>query len=138
MATTRNNDNQETQEMSTISESLFTSDAEQEVVTRQPVKAAATRLFANGVSTVVWIGVLLIGAGFGVLAFTWGKVADTINVGLQMPYVVSGGISALALIVVGATLINAAVKRQDAGSRERQLFELRTVLEDIRSSVDGR
>lgn len=127
----------ETGEMTIISESLFPSE-ELEVVERKPVKAAATRLFANGVSTVVWLGVLCIAAAFGVIAYSWGQVADTINVGLQMPYIVSGGITALALIVVGATLINAAVKRQDATARERQIQELRTVLEDIRSTVSGR
>ena len=136
-------DVQETGEMAVLSDALFSSD---DVVTplemvaverRKPAKAAAARLFANGVTTVVWIGIALVGAGFGVLAFTWGRVANTVNVGLQLPYVVSGGISSIALIVVGATLINAAVKRQDATARERQISELRTVLEDIRSSVSG-
>lgn len=128
-------DTHDTQEMAALSDSLMSASAPEK---RKPVKVAAARLFANGVSTVVWLGILLIAAAFGVLAFTWGRVAGTVNVGLQLPYLVSGGISALAMIVVGATLINAAVKRQDATSRERQITELKTVLEDIRSSVSGK
>lgn len=95
-------------------------------------------LLAGGVNSIVWVGVAFIGVAFLILAFTWGRVANTVNVGLQMPYLVSGGITALGLIVVGATLINAAVKRQDAARRESQIAELRYVLEDIRSVVEGK
>jgi hypothetical protein len=125
----------DTGEMTIISNALFGEDTGAE---RKPVKAAAARLFANGVSSVVWLGILLIAAAFGIVAYSWGQVADTINVGLQVPYLVSGGITALGLLVVGATLINAAVKRQDATARERQIQELRGVLEDIRSTISGR
>lgn len=103
------------------------------------VKASRAKLLlAGGVNSIVWAGVVLIGLAFVLIAYTWGRVANTVNVGLQMPYVISGGITSLALIVVGATLINAAVKRQDASRREAQIAELRYVLEDIRSAVDGK
>lgn len=103
-----------------------------------PKSSRVKLLLAGGVNAIVWFGVVLIGLAFLVLAFTWGRVANTVNVGLQMPYLVSGGITALGMIVVGATLINAAVKRQDAARRESQIAELRYVLEDIRSAVEGK
>lgn len=125
--------------MTTESLEILHSDLSADLSADTQAKTSRVKLLlAGGVNSVVWVGVAFIGLAFLILAFTWGRVANTVNVGLQMPYLVSGGITALGLIVVGATLINAAVKRQDAARRESQIAELRYVLEDIRSVVEGK
>ena len=85
----------------------------------------------------VWAGVVLCAAGFGLLVYTWGRVAGLLNVALQLPYVVSGGFTAIGLILVGLALVNIASKRQDAAERSRQLSELRELLSEMRSMMDN-
>ena len=65
-------------------------------------------------------------------------MAALLDVSLQLPYIVSGGFTALALILVGLMVINIATKRQDAAERSRQLTELRELLAEMRSIMaDG-
>jgi hypothetical protein len=86
----------------------------------------------------IWAGVVLCALGFGLIVFTWGRVAALLDVSLQLPYIVSGGFTALALILVGLMVINIATKRQDAAERSRQLTELRELLAEMRSIMaDG-
>ena len=75
-----------------------------------------------------WIGVALIAVGFTVLAFTWGRVAGLREVGLQAPYLVSGGAGGLATVIVGLAIVGIAAKRADAAERSRQLRELRDIM----------
>src|SRR3954470_8971725 len=84
----------------------------------------------------VWAGVVLCAGGFALLVYTWGRVAGLLNVALQLPYIVSGGFTAIGLILVGLTLVNVATKRQDAAERSRQLSELRELLVDMRSMME--
>jgi hypothetical protein len=78
----------------------------------------------------------LIVAGFGVLAFTWSKVAGTLLVALQLPYLISGGFTGLALVVLGVLVIYVGAKRRDAWQRDRRLEELAEMLEGERDSRD--
>ena len=84
----------------------------------------------------IWAGVVLCAIGFVLIVYTWGRVAALLNVALQLPYIVSGGFTGLALIVVGLTVINVATKRQDAAERSRQLSELRELLAEMRSALE--
>ena len=84
----------------------------------------------------IWAGVVLCAAGFVLIVYTWGRVAGLLNVGLQLPYIVSGGFTALGLILVGLTMVNVATKRQDAVERTRQLTELRELLAEMRSALE--
>jgi hypothetical protein len=85
----------------------------------------------------VWIGLLVTGAGFGLLAFTWSKTAALIDVSQQVPYLVSGGLVGLGLILVGLLVVNLSVKRREAQDRRRQLEEVRDALINLRSSIEG-
>ena len=85
----------------------------------------------------VWIGLLVTVAGFGAIAYTWGKVAALTDVAAQLPYVVSGGLAGIGLILVGLVLINLTVKRREADDRERQLEELRQALVRLRGAIEG-
>ena len=85
----------------------------------------------------VWIGLFLIAGGFGLIAYTWGEVAGLLDVALQLPFLVSGGLTALGLILLGLLVVNIAVKRKDALERQRQLDEVREALVRLREAVEG-
>lgn len=70
-------------------------------------------------------GVAVVAVGFALVALGWAKVAGLTNVALQLPYLVSAGITGLALVMVGLLVINVTLRRQDAAERRRQ-FEVLT------------
>lgn len=80
----------------------------------------------------VWIGLVLVAAGFVAIFYTWGKVAGVINVAQQMPYLVSGGISGLALVIVGVTAVDVAIRQQDSHERKHQMGQITRVLNELR------
>lgn len=84
----------------------------------------------------VWAGLGLTVLGFVLIFFSWIKVAALLDVGRQMPYVVSGAMTGLGLIVVGVAIVDMAVRRQDRIERRQQITLMRTVLEEIREVVD--
>lgn len=84
-----------------------------------------------------YAGIACIVAGFAVIGFVWGRVAALTAVPLQLPYLVSGGLTALGLILVGVLLVNIQTKLADAARRDRQLQQLGEVLEQIRAAVGG-
>src|SRR5688500_13142031 len=49
----------------------------------------------------VWVGLFLTLVGFGLIAFAWGKTAGVLDVALQVPYLVSAGLTGLGLIMLG-------------------------------------
>jgi len=86
----------------------------------------------------VYIGIVLVLAGFAVIGLTWGKVAGLLLVPLQLPYLVSGGLTGLGLIMVGITVISIGAKRRDAAERGRQLEQLAAIMNELRSALrDG-
>jgi hypothetical protein len=91
----------------------------------------------RGLGVGVWIGLLVTAGGFGLLAFTWSRVAGLVNVAQQIPYLVSGGMVGVGLILVGLLVVNLSVKRREALDRARQLEELRDALARLRAAVEG-
>ena len=83
-----------------------------------------------------WIGLGVAAAGFALIAFSWGKVAALLDVSLQLPYVVSGGLTGLALVMVGMTIVNVAARRQDAAARAGEVEALRAVLGELRETLE--
>jgi hypothetical protein len=83
-----------------------------------------------------WIGLGVTALGFAVIAFSWGKVAALLDVSLQLPYVVSGGLTGLALVVVGMTAVNVAARRQDGAERAREVEALQAVLRELREALE--
>ena len=96
----------------------------------------AATLLRPGSPVPVYIGVGLCVAGFALLAYTWGRVADEVQVFRQIPYLVSGGFTGLALVLVGVTVVNIAAKRADAAERLRQHEQLAGALQDLRTTID--
>ncbi len=83
----------------------------------------------------VYIGIALCLLGFGLLAYTWGRVADEVQVFKQIPYLVSGGFTGLGLVLVGVTVVNVAAKRADAADRERQHGQLTAALRELHTAL---
>ena len=83
-----------------------------------------------------WIGLGIAAVGFAIIAFSWGKVAALLDVSLQLPYVVSGGLTGLALVMVGMTAVNVAARRQDAAERAREVEALQAVLRELRETLE--
>lgn len=77
----------------------------------------------------VWIGIVIAAIGFGLILIGWGQVAGETEVSQQLPYLVSAGLTGLGLILVGLTVINVTVKRQDGAAREQQIDQLVSALE---------
>ena len=84
----------------------------------------------------VWVGLLITAAGFGLIAFTWSKVAALVNVALQLPYMLSGGFVGLGLVMLGLLVVNLAIKRKEAFDRHRQLEEVREALVRLREAIE--
>lgn len=85
-----------------------------------------------------YVGIAVTALGFVLIAFAWGAVAGETNVALQMPYLVSGGITGLALVMVGLTVISVAARRRDAVLREQQTALLADALRELGAALDDR
>lgn len=96
---------------------------------------ARVRTWLNPI-TGVWIGLVLVAAGFIAIFYSWGKVAGVINVAQQMPYLVSGGITGLALVIVGVTVVDVGVRRQDSQERRHQLLQITRTLDELREVLE--
>lgn len=84
-----------------------------------------------------WIGVSLTALGFVLIAYAWGRVAGLAAVPLQVPYIVSAGFTGLGLICVGIGVIAVQAKRQETAVRERQLAEIRDLVDRLDRHVRG-
>ncbi len=83
-----------------------------------------------------YLGVAVAALGFVLILIAWGKVAGETNVGLQLPYLVSGGLTGLGLVMVGLTVINVAAKRRDALLREQQMRLLADAVHELSAALD--
>jgi hypothetical protein len=84
-----------------------------------------------------YVGVVVAALGFALILVAWGQVAGETNVGLQMPYVVSGGLTGLGLVMVGLTTISVAAKRRDALLREQQMRLLSDALHELSAAIEA-
>jgi len=85
----------------------------------------------------IYVGVAVALAGFVLIAFAWSKVAGIAdNVALQLPYLVSGGLTGLGLVMVGVTIVNIAAKRRDTQLRQQQTELLADALRELRNALD--
>ncbi|HWC14232.1 MAG TPA: hypothetical protein VG929_06525, partial [Actinomycetota bacterium] len=71
------------------------------------------------------------------IVFTWSKVAALVDVALQLPYVVSGGLAGIGLILLGLLVTNVSIRRREALERSRQLDEVREALVRLRNAIEG-
>jgi uncharacterized membrane protein len=81
----------------------------------------------------VYLGVVVAAVGFVLLVVGWSEVAGTVDVGRQMPYLLSTGLPGIALVMVGLVLVNISVRRQDSAERARQMSALTETLDKLRT-----
>ena len=84
---------------------------------------------------VVFIGIAISAVGFVLLLVAWGQVAGETQVYLQLPYLVSAGFTGLGLIMVGLTVVNVSAKRRDAADRDRQMDQLVSIMDELKSVI---
>lgn len=115
-----------------------------EMASARPGGAPPRSLAAQGVLArlldptsyaLTYLGVLLVAGGFALIALAWADTARLTNVGLQLPYLVSAGLTGLGLVMVGLVLVNVAAKRQDGAERNRQMQVLTETLAELQRTV---
>ena len=97
-------------------------------------RARFASLTAPASPALVYLGIFLLAGGFGLLGFTWSRVAGQAIVALQLPYLVSGATTGLGLLILGVLAIYLGVKRRDAWQRDRRLEQLAAAFEAIAAS----
>jgi hypothetical protein len=75
------------------------------------------------------LGIVYCIAGFVLIFLGWNGTASNDSETAQIPYIVSGGIAGLGLVVVGSALIVAHSLRTDR-------VELRGAIEDLRAAIE--
>jgi hypothetical protein len=75
------------------------------------------------------LGLLLCVAGLGVIWAGWNGAASYNDIRKQFPYLISGGLGGLALVVIGAALMVIQSQRADRVQIESNLVELRNILD---------
>ena len=101
---------------------------------RLPRVHAPTWLRA-GSPALTYIGVAVAVLGFLLILLAWGQVAGETQVYLQIPYLVSAGLTGVGFVMVGLTIINVAAKRRDAADRDRQMDQLVSILGELKSTL---
>lgn len=74
-----------------------------------------------------------LGVGFALVGFVfvflgWNGAASTDRVPSQFPYLISGGVAGLCLVIIGAALIIAETGREDRERLSREIEELRAAI----------
>jgi hypothetical protein len=75
------------------------------------------------------LGLLFCVAGLGVIWAGWNGAASYNDIRKQFPYLISGGLGGLALVVIGASLMIIQSQRADRVQIENNLVELRNILD---------
>jgi hypothetical protein len=69
--------------------------------------------------------------GFVVIFLGWNGAASFNDIRQQFPYLLSGGIAGLALVVVGASLLLVEALRTERAELQASIDELRRVIESV-------
>lgn len=78
-----------------------------------------------------YIGLAVVALGLVLIGIAWSGVAREANVSRQVPYLVSGGILGLAVVLIGLTTINIASKRRETALREQQTRLLADAMDQL-------
>lgn len=99
-------------------------------------KSPSSRALSLTPKRLVGLGVLVVAAGFGLIAITWAAISPLKIVAQQLPYLVSAGFTGVGLIVFGSAMLIAASKRADDAVRSAQSLELVAALRELRETLD--
>ena len=81
------------------------------------------------------LGCVLVAGGFGAIVIGYFGVSGTVLVGLQVPYLVSGAVLGLALVILGSSLIVVQVLTRQARLLRRMLAEVQP--ETLEEAAEG-
>jgi hypothetical protein len=81
-----------------------------------------------------WVAAALIVGGFLAFFLAWRGAAATLAVPLQIPYLVSGGVGGLTLLIAGASILLTLSRRRQSAREFRELGE---VLSEAHSALDA-
>lgn len=104
--------------------------------TRRGLPIGLSGLLSPESPTLTIGGVIAAAVGFVLIGIAWSQIAALTNVALQMPYLVSAGITGLALVIVGVLMVNLGAKRQDGAARQRQTESLTDAVTQLRSALE--
>jgi hypothetical protein len=82
-----------------------------------------------------FFGIAVAIAGFVLILVAWGQVAGETQVSLQLPYLVSAGLTGLGLVMVGLTIVSVAAEQREAAARDRQMDQLVSILEELKTAL---
>jgi hypothetical protein len=103
------------------------------MTTQTPAESAGTvnraQAFWANLGGKLGVGLSLL--GFVVLFLGWNGAASFDRVPSQFPYLISGGLVGLSLVVLGAAMIVVDNQRADRAAMQATLLELRSVLETM-------
>jgi hypothetical protein len=77
------------------------------------------------------LAVVLVVAGFGVIAVAWVGVADTVIIPTQVAYALSGGFGGFALLGTGLALLEVQRRRHAAAQGNRDLVAFASELGEL-------
>lgn len=83
------------------------------------------------------LGVAVIAVGFVAIFLGWNGAASFNDLRQQFPYLISGGLAGLALVVVGAALLVVDGARSDRAALQASLDELRHAIEASSASASS-
>jgi hypothetical protein len=92
----------------------------------------------QGSPMVVHVGLGLVASGFLLILFAWAKVAGLDSVPQQLPYLLSGGITGLGLILVGLAVVHVGALHAAERERARELDRLANLVESLLARHDAR
>jgi hypothetical protein len=85
----------------------------------------------------VSVGVLVaaVGTGFVAMAIAWRGAAARISVAEQVPYIVSGAMGGLALVVFSLAVLVVQVRRRAEAIRRADLGRVRAAVADLAAEI---
>jgi hypothetical protein len=83
----------------------------------------------------IYAGLGLALVGFVLIAVAWNGAADLDYVQGQFPYLISGGLTGIGLIVVGVGMIIIQTMRAEADDRAAQMDELADAMHQLRVAL---
>jgi hypothetical protein len=81
----------------------------------------------------LYLGIGLAGLGFALIALAWNGAASFDHAPAQLPYLISGGLAGIGLIVVGVTVMAMQTMREQSAQRAAELARLEASLVELRS-----
>lgn len=104
------------------------------VTTAEPVDVMA-RVRSRWAGMAGRLGMSIIGLGLLVVLIAWNGAAGLDYAQGQLPYLISGGVGGLSLVIVGSSLLVAESNRRDRAVLEQQLSELVAAVQRLSSTT---